>query len=233
MELFTLGAGPGRVHRGRRAPAGPGAHRLALRLELAARRAQLPLRRRSATTGREDDLRPDRRLRLGRTRVAVRLEHPSTRPSSSRSCGATSSPTRRRPPTRTRWSSTYATSGYQVRPRARGDPPPPAAPHGPADGQAARGVRRRDAARAAPCVDPRPGGGSAEAAGQRLFLPPDVAGWDDERWLDTGTVRGRWMIVELRLSSRYIQGPPTTNYDATETPSRPWPRRSPSGATPT
>jgi len=29
-------------------------------------------------------------------------------------------------------------------------------------------------------------------AGQRLFMPPNVAGWDDERWLDTATFRGRW-----------------------------------------
>ena len=28
--------------------------------------------------------------------------------------------------------------------------------------------------------------------GQRLFMPPNVAGWDGERWLDTATFRGRW-----------------------------------------
>ena len=32
-------------------------------------------------------------------------------------------------------------------------------------------------------------------AGQRLFFPPDVAGWQDDRWLDTSTWRGRWMIA--------------------------------------
>ncbi len=32
----------------------------------------------------------------------------------------------------------------------------------------------------------------SEMAGQRLFLPPNVAGWDDARWLDTATFRGRW-----------------------------------------
>jgi uncharacterized protein (DUF1800 family) len=31
--------------------------------------------------------------------------------------------------------------------------------------------------------------------GQRLFLPPNVAGWDDERWLDTATFRGRWWVA--------------------------------------
>jgi uncharacterized protein (DUF1800 family) len=32
-------------------------------------------------------------------------------------------------------------------------------------------------------------------AGQQLFYPPNVAGWDDERWLDTATFRGRWVGV--------------------------------------
>lgn len=32
----------------------------------------------------------------------------------------------------------------------------------------------------------------ADNAGQRLFDPPNVAGWDEERWLDTASVAGRW-----------------------------------------
>jgi uncharacterized protein (DUF1800 family) len=32
----------------------------------------------------------------------------------------------------------------------------------------------------------------SEMDGQRLFYPPNVAGWDDTRWLDTSTLRGRW-----------------------------------------
>ena len=32
-------------------------------------------------------------------------------------------------------------------------------------------------------------------AGQQLFYPPNVAGWDDTRWLDTATFRGRWSIA--------------------------------------
>jgi uncharacterized protein (DUF1800 family) len=39
-----------------------------------------------------------------------------------------------------------------------------------------------------------------EAAGQRLFYPPSVAGWDDERWLDTATYRARWAIASEALS---------------------------------
>jgi uncharacterized protein (DUF1800 family) len=32
-------------------------------------------------------------------------------------------------------------------------------------------------------------------AGQQLFYPPNVAGWDDDRWLDTATFRARWMLA--------------------------------------
>jgi uncharacterized protein (DUF1800 family) len=36
-------------------------------------------------------------------------------------------------------------------------------------------------------------------AGQQLFYPPNVAGWDDTRWLDTATWRGRWWIARTVL----------------------------------
>jgi uncharacterized protein (DUF1800 family) len=32
-------------------------------------------------------------------------------------------------------------------------------------------------------------------AGQRLFRPPNVAGWNELRWLDTSTFRGRWIAA--------------------------------------
>jgi len=34
-----------------------------------------------------------------------------------------------------------------------------------------------------------------DAAGQRLFYPPNVAGWDESRWLDTQTYRARWAVA--------------------------------------
>jgi uncharacterized protein (DUF1800 family) len=37
-------------------------------------------------------------------------------------------------------------------------------------------------------------------AGQTLFRPPNVAGWDDTRWLDTATFRGRWWTAQQVLS---------------------------------
>ncbi|MFY9488910.1 MAG: DUF1800 domain-containing protein [Solirubrobacterales bacterium] len=35
----------------------------------------------------------------------------------------------------------------------------------------------------------------SEQTGQRLFFPPNVSGWDDDAWLDTGTFRGRWVAA--------------------------------------
>jgi uncharacterized protein (DUF1800 family) len=32
-------------------------------------------------------------------------------------------------------------------------------------------------------------------AGQQLFYPPNVAGWDDDRWLDTASFLARWNIA--------------------------------------
>jgi uncharacterized protein (DUF1800 family) len=34
-----------------------------------------------------------------------------------------------------------------------------------------------------------------DLAGQVLFRPPNVAGWDESRWLDTATFRGRWLAA--------------------------------------
>ncbi len=42
-------------------------------------------------------------------------------------------------------------------------------------------------------------------SGQRLFYPPNVAGWDDTRWLDTATFRGRWFLAALALAAKKPQ----------------------------
>jgi uncharacterized protein (DUF1800 family) len=41
-------------------------------------------------------------------------------------------------------------------------------------------------------------------SGQQLFYPPNVAGWDDTRWLDTATFRGRWIAVAQLLQGRTL-----------------------------
>jgi uncharacterized protein (DUF1800 family) len=43
-----------------------------------------------------------------------------------------------------------------------------------------------------------------DLAGQVLFRPPNVAGWDEERWLDTATFRGRWMAANTVLEGLAI-----------------------------
>ncbi len=57
----------------------------------------------------------------------------------------------------------------------------------------------------------------SETAGQRLFRPPDVSGWDDARWLDTSTVRGRWGYVTYGVDPYRVRGTDANEYDPTET----------------
>ncbi len=46
----------------------------------------------------------------------------------------------------------------------------------------------------------------APLSGQRLFYPPNVAGWDESRWLDTATFRGRWFLAALALLGSTANG---------------------------
>ena len=54
-------------------------------------------------------------------------------------------------------------------------------------------------------------------AGQRVYYPPDVAGWDDKRWLDTNTTLGRWQAVYYMLEGGTEDPRWQTAYNA-ETP---------------
>ena len=58
-------------------------------------------------------------------------------------------------------------------------------------------------------------------AGQQLFYPPNVAGWEFGRWLDTSTVKARWEIANYVVANTYpnpwpAEGEP--RYDPTEEP---------------
>jgi uncharacterized protein (DUF1800 family) len=44
----------------------------------------------------------------------------------------------------------------------------------------------------------------SELMGQKLFFPPNVAGWDDSRWLDTATFRGRWIAATYVLRPKAL-----------------------------
>ena len=91
-------------------------------------------------------------------------------------------------------------SGLQVAAGLAGDPQAPGALRRPAHGEAADRAHRRAAAPHRRGHHDRPTGrGSAALSGQQLFYPPNVAGWDDTRWLDTATFRGRWIAVERIL----------------------------------
>ena len=46
-------------------------------------------------------------------------------------------------------------------------------------------------------------------AGQQLFYPPDVGGWDFTRWLDTATFRGRWFIAAIVQGAQTPSGAPS------------------------
>jgi uncharacterized protein (DUF1800 family) len=56
-----------------------------------------------------------------------------------------------------------------------------------------------------------------ELAGQRLFWPPNVSGWDDNRWLDTSRMRARWNMVTYALEEVSVDAW-SDDYSTTETP---------------
>lgn len=43
----------------------------------------------------------------------------------------------------------------------------------------------------------------SEMTGQRLFYPPNVAGWKDDSWLDTQTYRGRWFAAQNAIEREF------------------------------
>ena len=54
-------------------------------------------------------------------------------------------------------------------------------------------------------------------SGQSLFEPPSVAGWDDTRWIDTASWRGRWMVANYALEGRTLDpDPKATKYPPTD-----------------
>jgi uncharacterized protein (DUF1800 family) len=55
-----------------------------------------------------------------------------------------------------------------------------------------------------------------EEAGQQLFWPPNVSGWDDSHWLDTSRLRARWNTVDYVLDSISVNAW-SDPYSSTET----------------
>jgi uncharacterized protein (DUF1800 family) len=54
-------------------------------------------------------------------------------------------------------------------------------------------------------------------AGQLLFWPPNVSGWDDDRWLDTSRTRARWHMITYAVEDLWVD-PWNEPYDAAEAP---------------
>jgi uncharacterized protein (DUF1800 family) len=53
-------------------------------------------------------------------------------------------------------------------------------------------------------------------AGQQLFYPPNVSGWDDERWLDTASFLARWNIAGRVLRPHVLKTSTPAPFDADE-----------------
>ena len=190
MELFTLGAEP-RLHGARRPRAGARADRLAERLGRRQGPGQLPLRPEAPRHGHEDDLRQARPLRLAglvpalrpppEARVVLRHEalellRPDDAAGRDRSA---------------RSSALYVGSDYAGRARSsrrssstRRSTTGPRMVKPPVVYIAGLLRARRRG------IDTDAWTWLADLAGQQLFYPPNVAGWDDTRWLDTATFRG-------------------------------------------
>jgi hypothetical protein len=59
------------------------------------------------------------------------------------------------------------------------------------------------------------------AAGQQLFYPPNVSGWDFTRWLDTSTAKARWEMASYVTAKSYPNpwpGEGEPHYSETEEP---------------
>jgi Protein of unknown function (DUF1800) len=54
-------------------------------------------------------------------------------------------------------------------------------------------------------------------AGQQLYWPPNVSGWDDTRWLDTSRTQARWNMVDFVLDGISVNAW-SSPYSETETP---------------
>ena len=184
-----------RLHRGGRARAGARAHGLALGLGARHRPDELPLRPESLGRGLKGGLRTERGTFDYRDAVSLCLRIPAIRASSSRSSGATSSPLPPDRRTRDGLEALYR-HDFQVRPLVEAILRHPALYTGPRQVKPPivylagllRGLGRP--------VDTTSWVWLGVMAGQRLFYPPNVAGWDDSRWLDTATFRGRWALGE-------------------------------------
>jgi hypothetical protein len=70
------------------------------------------------------------------------------------------------------------------------------------------------------CIDTNAWTWLGYSAGQQLFYPPNVSGWDFTRWLDTSTAKARWEIATYVTANSYPNPWPSEGepeYNPTET----------------
>ena len=143
-------------------------------------------------------------MELGRRGPPVRRAPPARRRSSSASCGATSS--RRRPRNRRslRCRASTSSSGLQHPRRSSRrssqhpdflDGPELVTPPVVYNAGLLRAIGRP--------IDTTAWSWLCSGAGQQLFYPPNVSGWDFTRWLDTSTAKARWEIASYVTAKTY------------------------------
>ena len=71
-----------------------------------------------------------------------------------------------------------------------------------------------------------------DQAGQLLFWPPNVSGWDDKRWLDTSRMRARWNIVDYAIDEVSVDAWGDDLQRRPRPPRKRWPGRSASWGSP-
>ena len=113
--------------------------------------------------------------------------------------------------------------GLRLRDRTgrRGNPPAPRLPRRPRAGHPTGRLQRRPAARAGRPIDTTSWAWLCAGAGQQLFYPPNVSGWDFTRWLDTSTAKARWEIASYVTAKAYPNPWPRAGeakYSETEEP---------------
>ena len=144
----------------------------------------------------QDDLRQDRQLRLARRRRPVPEQPLPPLVLRPEAVVATSSPYAPDAATQASLEKLYVDSDWSIRAVLEAILRHPALHTGPplvkppvvfsAGLLRARSQRRRRRRR---CC------GGRDGAGQRLFYPPNVSGWNDNAWLDTSTLYSRWRLV--------------------------------------
>ena len=211
---------PRRLHRGRRQRDGPHADRVDGRMDRKQRAAELPLRSRTPRPGPQDGVRPDRQLELRRRGARCACTHPLHPSYFVSRLWSYFVPAPPPEATLASLEGVYVSSGYSIRAVVEAilqspeflDGPELVTPPVVYNAGLLRAVGRY--------IDTTAWTWLSAAAGQQLFYPPNVSGWDFTRWLDTSTAKARWEMATYVTSNNYPNpwpGEGEPHYSETET----------------